>query len=205
MNARNYQKELDNLIKQRDGVAELPSLLLHCCCAPCSSYVLEYLSQFFRITVYFYNPNIYPAEEYTHRVDEIRRLVDEMPLKNNVDVIEGVFEPERFYEIVKGHEKDPECGERCSLCYGLRLQETAKIAQARHFDYFTTTLTISPLKDAHKLNVIGEQLAEQYGVQFLPSDFKKKGGYLRSIELSKIYNLYRQNYCGCVFSKRDSK
>ncbi|MCQ2192489.1 MAG: epoxyqueuosine reductase QueH [Paludibacteraceae bacterium] len=202
MNNRNYQKELDEVIKRQTGEQKVPTLLLHCCCAPCSSYVLEYLTQYFKIIVFFYNPNIYPATEYQHRVDEIKRLVDEMPAKHRVEVVEGVFDTERYYSCVKGHEKDKEGGERCTLCFNLRLEEAAKVAKERGCDYFTTTLTISPLKDAHRLNAIGEQLAAQYGVPFLPSDFKKKGGYLRSIELSKIYDLYRQNYCGCVFSQR---
>lgn len=201
MNNRNYQRELDNLIKSQVQKQEVPSLLLHCCCAPCSSYVLEYLTQFFRISVYFYNPNIYPAAEYDHRVDEIKRLVSELPVQHKVEVIEGEFDTQNFYAAVKGHEKDAEGGERCALCFNLRLESAAKIAKERQFDYFTTTLTISPLKSAAVLNEIGEKLGEQYGVAFLPSDFKKKGGYLRSIELSKIHNLYRQNYCGCVFSK----
>lgn len=202
MNNRNYQKELDAVIKANVEADKVPTLLLHCCCAPCSSYVLEYLTQFFRITVYYYNPNIYPETEYQHRVDEIKRLVSEMPAKNRVEVKEGPFDSSRFYSAVKGHEKDAEGGERCALCFNLRLDLAAQVAKEGHFDYFTTTLTISPLKNAHVLNEIGEKLGKEYGVEFLPSDFKKKGGYLRSIELSKIYSLYRQNYCGCVFSQR---
>lgn len=201
MNNRNYQKELDSLIKGQIETQKVPTLLLHCCCAPCSSYVLEYLTQFFRISVYFYNPNIYPASEYKHRVDEIKRLVAELPALHSVEVIEGDFDTQNYYAVVKGHEKDPEGGDRCALCFNMRLESAAKLAKERQFDYFTTTLTISPLKNANLLNQIGEELGAKYGVAFLPSDFKKKGGYLRSIELSKIYNLYRQNYCGCVFSQ----
>lgn len=202
MNNRNYQKELERLISRQVAEQKVPSLLLHCCCAPCSSYVLEYLTQYFNIIVYFYNPNIYPLPEYEHRVAEIKRLVSEMTLKNKVEVVVGPFDTDRYYSLVKGHEKDKEGGERCSLCFGLRLESAVKEAKARGVDYFTTTLTISPLKNAHTLNAIGERLGEQYGVAFLPSDFKKKGGYLRSIELSKLHDLYRQNYCGCVFSQR---
>ncbi len=205
MNNRNYQRELDNLINKQVETQNVPSLLLHCCCAPCSSYVLEYLTQYFCISVYFYNPNIYPAAEYSHRVAEIRRLVQELPALHKVEVIEGLFDTQTFYETVKGHEKDAEGGERCALCFNLRLEAAAKVAKERQFDYFTTTLTISPLKNATVLNNIGEKLGEQYGVTFLPSDFKKKGGYLRSIELSKIHNLYRQNYCGCVFSLNNQR
>lgn len=201
MNNRNYQKELDSLIKGQIETQKVPTLLLHCCCAPCSSYVLEYLTQFFRISVYFYNPNIYPVSEYKHRVDEIKRLVAELPALHSVEVIEGDFDTQNYYAVVKGHEKDPEGGDRCALCFNMRLESAAKLAKERQFDYFTTTLTISPLKNANLLNQIGEELGAKYGVAFLPSDFKKKGGYLRSIELSKIYNLYRQNYCGCVFSQ----
>lgn len=200
MNNRNFQRELDDVIRRQTEKQEVPSLLLHCCCAPCSSYVLEYLTQFFRVSVYFYNPNIYPPEEYTHRIDEIKRFVGEFHALNKVRVIEGEYDPQRFYETVKGHEKDPEGGGRCALCFRLRLEASARIAKEYDFDYFTTTLTISPLKNAAMLNAIGEELGNLYGVPFLPSDFKKKGGYLRSIELSKIYNLYRQNYCGCVYS-----
>ncbi len=197
---RNYQRELDALIEKIKAEDKTPTLLLHACCAPCSSYCLEYLSQYFKITVFYYNPNIYPEKEYTHRVDEIKRLISEMQFKNEVDFIEGRFEPEEFYSLTKGLENCKEGYERCFLCYRLRLEETAKLAKEKSFDYFTTTLSISPLKNAAKINEIGEELAEIYGVAHLPSDFKKKNGYKRSIELSKEYSLYRQNYCGCVFS-----
>ena len=200
---RNYQKELDSLIAENEKKGIVPKLLLHACCAPCSSYCLEYLSQYFSITVFCYNPNIHPAEEYSHRVEEIRRLIAESNYKNPVSVIEGSFEPEEFYSAVRGLEKEKEGGERCFLCYRLRLEETAKRAKELGFDFFTTTLTISPLKNAEKINEIGEELAEKYGVSHLPSDFKKKNGYKRSIELSREHKLYRQNYCGCVYSLRD--
>ena len=197
-----YQKELDKLTEQIKVSDKVPTLLLHACCAPCSSYCLEYLSQFFSITVFFYNPNIYPAQEYSVRADEIRRLVSESEYKNPVTVIEGDFNPAEFYEAVKGYEKEKEGAERCFICYRLRLEKAAQLARELGFDYFTTTLTISPLKNAAKINEIGLELAEKYGVSHLPSDFKKKNGYKRSIELSKEHSLYRQNYCGCVFSVR---
>ena len=201
MNQRNYQKELDKKIQQFEKEGKVPTLLLHSCCAPCSSYVLEYLSQYFEITVLFYNPNIYPPEEYSHRVEEERRLISEMPFKHPVHLIEGVYDPDEFYAIAKGLEKEPERGARCVRCYELRLREAGKAALEGGFDYFTTTLTISPLKLAQKLNEIGEQVGEELGVAYLTSDFKKREGYKRSIQLSQEYGLYRQDYCGCVYSK----
>ena len=181
----------------------MPKLLLHACCAPCSSYCLEYLSNYFKITLYFYNPNIYPESEYSLRTDEARRLISGMNFKNDVSFLEGDFNPKEFYECIKGLEKEKEGGERCFKCYRLRLENTAKLAKEMGFDYFTTTLSISPLKRSDKINEIGEEVAEIYGVKHLPSDFKKKNGYKRSTELSKEYGLYRQDYCGCVFSVRD--
>lgn len=204
MNKRNYQRELEQLIDNIEP-GRVPALLLHACCAPCSSYCLEYLSQHFSITVLFYNPNISPAEEYQKRVDEIRRLISELPAKNKISLIEGRYLPEEFYSSVKGLELEPEGGKRCPVCFELRLREAVLTAKKLGFDYFTTTLSISPLKDAEKLNDIGKMLSDEYGVAYLYSDFKKKNGYKRSIELSREYNLYRQNFCGCVFSKRDSK
>lgn len=195
----NYQKELDKVIMSLEG--RKPSLLLHACCAPCSSYVLEYLSEYFNITLFFYNPNITYTEEYEKRVNELKHLVQTMNLDSKIDIIEGAYEPEKFYEISKGLEKVPEGGERCFKCYEMRLREAAIVARERSFDYFTTTLSISPLKNAAKLNEIGKMLADEYGVEYLFSDFKKKNGYKRSIELSKEYNLYRQDYCGCIYSK----
>ena len=197
---RNYQKELDNIIAGHGQRREAPTLFLHSCCAPCSSYVLEYLSAFFRITVFYYNPNIYPAEEYEKRVEEQKNLIERLPSVYPIEFVEGAYDKERFYEMARGLEQVPEGGERCFLCYELRLRETARLAAERGFDYFTTTLTISPLKNAAKLNEIGGLLGEEYQTVWLPSDFKKKNGYKRSIELSKEYNLYRQDYCGCVFS-----
>lgn len=199
---RNYQKELDAIIEENRKSGKLPTLLLHSCCAPCSSYCLEYLSRFFRVTVFYYNPNIYPESEYRHRVAEQKRLISELPAAHEIGFIEGSFDPNEFYSAVKGLENEPEGGERCFVCYRLRLQKAAEAAKERGFDYFATTLSISPLKNAAKINEIGEDIAEKYGVKHLPSDFKKRNGYKRSTELSKEYGLYRQNYCGCVFSVR---
>ena len=198
---RNYQKELEKILCGIDPAAQRPRLLLHCCCAPCSSYVLEYLSGYFEITADFYNPNISPREEYRHRADELRRLIGEMPLCGPVTFEEGPYEPQRFLEAARGLEDCPEGGERCLACFRLRLEQAARRAKEAGFDWFTTTLTISPLKNAHALNEIGEALSTQYGVRFLPSDFKKKEGYKRSITLSHAYGLYRQDFCGCAFSR----
>lgn len=200
-NRRNYQRELEQTISQIED-KKIPKLLLHSCCAPCSSYCLEYLSEFFSITIFYYNPNIEPLEEYEFRVKEIERLLSEMPFRHPVSFIEGNWDNARYHETVRGLESEPEGGERCEKCFQMRLEEAALLAKKENFDYFTTTLTISPLKSAEKLNTIGESVAEKYGVNWLNSDFKKKGGYQRSIELSRIYELYRQNYCGCVYSKR---
>lgn len=199
----NYQKMLDETIRNRNG--KVPTLLLHACCAPCSSYVLEYLSQYFRITLFYYNPNISPEEEYVKRVGEVRRLLSELPVQYPVEFVEGRYDSFHFLEMAKGHEHDPERGERCRGCYRMRLEETAKYAKAGNFDWFTTTLTVSPYKNAQELNAIGEELAGKYGVRFLHSDFKKRNGSLRSIQLSRRYGLYRQNYCGCVFSKENRR
>ena len=203
MNRRNYQKELDSILEglARDG--RVPRLLLHSCCAPCSSYVLEYLSRYFYITVLYYNPNIFPPSEYALRVREQESLISRMDFVYPVAFLEGSYRPETFYEAVKGLEGEPEGGKRCEKCYELRLLEAAKEAKAGDYDYFTTTLTISPLKSADKLNEIGRRLGTEYGVAYLPSDFKKRDGYKRSTQLSKEYCLYRQDYCGCVYSVRE--
>ena len=201
-NNRNYQKELDRLLDDLAGAEKVPTLLLHSCCAPCSSYVLAYLSPFFRITDLYYNPNIEPFAEYEKRADELERLIREMPLPNPVSFIRAPYDPAVFHEAVKGMEDLPEGGERCFKCYELRMREAAKMARDGGFDYFTTTLSISPLKNARKINEIGERLEAVYHVRHLPSDFKKKNGYARSVELSGEYGLYRQNFCGCIFSKR---
>lgn len=201
----NYQKKLDELIAKEQKEGRVPTLLLHSCCAPCSSYVLEYLSEYFSITVLYYNPNISPEKEYEARVKEQRRLIAELPTKYPVSFLAGEYVPELFYAAVKGLEQCPEGGERCTVCYEMRLREAAEAAVAGGFDYFTTTLSISPLKDAERLNSIGKALAEEYGLSYLYSDFKKKNGYKRSTELSARYGLYRQDYCGCVFSKEEQR
>lgn len=199
----NYQLALDRELSLLSG--ERKMLLLHACCAPCSSYTIEYLSEFFDITLLFYNPNISPESEYTARARELERLVVEMPLKSEVEVVICDYDSTPFYDMAKGLEGLPEGGERCFLCYALRLEKTAKYAKDNGFDYFCTTLSISPYKNAEKLNEIGGELSEKYGIKYLYSDFKKRNGYKRSIELSKEYNLYRQNYCGCVFSKEKAE
>lgn len=199
---RNYQKELDRIIEENSKAGKIPTLLLHACCAPCSSYCLEYLAEYFSITVFFYNPNLYPADEYDKRAEEVRKLVSVLKAKNPINLIVADLDDKEFYSKVKGMEKLPEGGERCRKCFELRLEKTAELAKEKSFDYFTTTLTISPLKNARVINEVGEEMAEKYGVSHLPSDFKKKGGYKRSVELSAQFELYRQNYCGCVYSVR---
>ena len=201
MNKINYQKELDRIIAEQESRGVVPSLLLHVCCAPCSSYCLEYLSQYFNITVYYYNPNISIKEEYEYRLSEEIRYISEKEFLRPVSITESVYDPQEFFTAVRGLESEPEGGLRCRECFKLRLEASAKKARELGFDYFTTTLTISPLKNASLLNEIGEQMGQKYGVNWLPSDFKKKEGYKRSIELSREFDLYRQNYCGCVFSK----
>ena len=205
MNKKNYQKIMEDLIRENCTAGEAPSLLLHSCCAPCSSYCIACLAEHFHVTVFYYNPNIYPEEEYRKRVQEITRLVNSMDFEHPVKLIEGRYDPQEFFKMAKGLEDIPEGGERCFRCYRQRMEEAAKLAKEGGYDYFTTTLTISPLKNAAWLNELGQKAGELAGVRFLPSDFKKKGGYQRSIQLSKEYNLYRQNFCGCVFSKRESE
>ena len=195
----NAQKNMDALIENLNST---PSLLIHACCAPCSSYVIEYLSEYFHINILYYNPNISDAEEYNYRLSEEERLINELPVKNPVKLIKGEYNPEVFIDAVKGLENEPEGGKRCEKCFELRLREAAGKCKEIGADYFLTTLTISPLKNAEKINEIGNRIADEYGVKYLPSDFKKKNGYKRSIELSEEYNLYRQNYCGCVFSRK---
>lgn len=199
----NYQKVLDKTLENLKKEERVPRLLLHSCCAPCSSYVLEYLSEYFDITVFYYNPNIAPEEEYQERAGEQQRLLRTMSLSRPVSFLEGRYCPQEFYETARGHETDPEGGERCRRCFELRLEESARTAKAGGYDYFTTTLSISPLKNAAWLNDIGTRMGEQYGVPYLLSDFKKRNGYKRSVELSGEYGLYRQDYCGCVFSRRN--
>lgn len=200
MNKINYQNQLDRII-ENISPDNPPRLLLHSCCAPCSSYTLEYLSRYFDITVYYFNPNISPKQEFDKRFEEQKRLISQMPFKNRVTLVEGDYNYDDFLEIAKGLENVPEGGERCFRCYKMRLESTARLAKEQGFDYFCTTLSISPLKNSQKINELGFGLEEKYGVKWLPSDFKKREGYKRSIQLSKEYSLYRQNFCGCVFSK----
>lgn len=201
----NYQKELDRIIDDIKKTEQVPTLLLHSCCGPCSSYVLEYLSEYFSITVFYYNPNIYPSEEYWYRVEEQKKIIDATNAKNPIAMITGKYDVEKFYEIAKGLEYIPEGGERCHRCYELRLREAALIAKEKSFDYFTTTLSISPHKNSQVLNRIGENIAKEYGIYHLPSDFKKNNGYKRSVEITNSLGLYRQDYCGCEFSKLESE
>lgn len=199
MNKINYQKETDSVIESLNGT--VPTLLLHSCCAPCSSYTLEYLSRYFSITVFYFNPNISPKAEFDKRFAEQKRLIETLPSKNKISLICGDYNYDEFLNIARGYESVPEGGERCFRCYRMRLEKTAELAKQNGFDYFCTTLSISPLKNSQKINEIGFDVAEKYGVKWLPSDFKKREGYKRSIELSREYDLYRQNFCGCVFSK----
>ena len=206
MNKRNYQRELEKIIDEMPA-GQRPRLLLHSCCAPCSSYVIEYLSRYFDICLYYYNPNISPEDEYIKRSEELKRLVGSMDTEGAVEVKVAPYEPEEFYSMAKGLEHEPEGGARCMGCYELRLRKTAEYMLSvegteEAYDFFATTLSISPLKNAEALNSIGEAVAREYGLRYLVSDFKKKNGYKRSVELSEKYGLYRQDYCGCVFSKR---
>ena len=196
-----YDQLMEEALKTRASSQHVPRLLLHACCAPCSSAVLERLSPYLQITVLYYNPNIFPEEEYRKRVLELKRLIAETDYPNPVEAVEGPYEPERFFASVKGLEKEPEGGARCEKCFRLRLSEAVRAAKEGAYDFVTTTLTISPQKDVDLLNEIGEEEAEKAGVCWLPSAFRKKGGYQRSIELSKEHGLYRQDFCGCVFSK----
>lgn len=201
----NYSLRLEKTLKSLSLSGARPRLLLHSCCGPCSSYVLEYLAPYFDITVFYYNPNISPEAEFRFRAEEQQRLLAEMPLPSPVGFLYGEYEPEKFYALAKGHETEPEGGERCFSCYRLRLARTAEAAAAGGFDYFTTTLSISPHKNAQILNAIGGELAAEYGVAYLFSDFKKKDGYRRSCQLSQEYGLYRQDYCGCIYSKQEAE
>ena len=200
-----YKDILNKELSKIKEAGITPRLLLHSCCAPCSSYVLEYLTEYFDITVYYYNPNISPMGEYEKRIAEQKRLISEMKFKNSVSFIEGTYNHDEFISLTRGLENLPEGGERCSLCYEMRLEAAAQKAAEINADYFTTTLSVSPHKNTVKLNTIGLKLAMEYGVPYLVSDFKKNNGYKRSIELSTEYGLYRQNFCGCIFSKKEAE
>lgn len=199
----NYQVMMDEEIKKICDEKKVPTLLLHSCCAPCSSYTLEYLSNYFKITVFYYNPNISPFSEYEKRVLEEKRFISEFPSKYKISFIEGEYENDIYEALIDGKRSEKEGGSRCYLCYQLRLRKTALLAKEMGYDYFTTTLSISPYKNAKWLNEIGEALEKEIGVSYLHADLKKKNGYKRSIELSKIYGLYRQDYCGCIYSKKE--
>lgn len=199
----NYQKVLDEIINKNIKENNVPTLLLHSCCAPCSSYVLEYLSNYFKITILYYNPNISPIEEFNKRVEEQKRLISLLDTKYPVSFIEGNYDNDIYETAIRGLENEPERGKRCYVCYELRLRECAKLAKEKGYDYFSTTLSISPYKNSNWLNEIGSKLEKEYQVNYLYADFKKKNGYKRSIELSNIYHLYRQNYCGCIYSKKE--
>lgn len=205
----NFQQKLEGILEKINSENEkgkrAPKLLLHSCCAPCSSYVMEYLAEYFQITILFYNPNISEEKEYLKRVQELKRLIDEMQLKNPVSFMEGEYSPQEYFRAVKGLEHLGERSERCYACYKLRMDYTARIAKKNDFDYFTTTLSISPHKNADWINEIGQHLSGEYAISYLYADFKKRNGYKRSIELSKEYHLYRQDFCGCVYSKAEEE
>lgn len=201
----NYQKELEKIIKNNIEKNIVPKLLLHSCCGPCSSYVLEYLSQYFKITVFYYNPNIYPSDEYWYRVDEQKKIIDLTKAKYEIDMVCGQYDVDRFYKMVEGLENIPEGGQRCHKCYDMRLREAAIIGKREGFDYFTTTLSISPHKNSQVLNRIGEKIGEEIGIKHLPSDFKKNNGYKRSCQITAEHGLYRQDYCGCEFSQKEAQ
>lgn len=197
----NYQRELDRFLQD---LTEVPSLLLHSCCGPCSSYCLAYLSQYFAITVFYYNPNIYPSAEYEQRIAEQKAIIDHTRAKHPITFLEGRYDPRSYYQAVSGHENDAEGGERCHICYRIRLREAARVAAELGMMYLTTSLTISPKKDAHILNAIGRQEAQAVGVTYLNTDFKKRGGFQASVAITKELGIYRQDYCGCRFSMRKS-
>lgn len=203
----NYQKKMDEILKvvekENEQGKNPPTLLLHSCCAPCSSYVLEYLTNYFQITILYYNPNISEEKEYRKRVEELKRLLEELPAKYPVAFIEGHYNPDEYYKAVRGLEHLGEKSERCYECYKLRIDYAARLARENGFDYYTTTLSISPHKNAVWLNEIGQQLSDKYGIAYLYADFKKRNGYKRSIELSAQYHLYRQDFCGCIYSKAE--
>ena len=198
----NYNNTMLDIIKKEQESNNIPSILLHSCCAPCSSHIIDTLTKYFNITILYYNPNIEPYEEYLKRKEEEIRFIKEYKNINKLDIIDCDYDNDSYHKLVKGLENAPERGERCFKCYNLRLEYTAKKAKELDYDYFGTTLTVSPYKNSNKLNEIGEELSEKYNIKYLYSDFKKNNGYKHSIELSKIYNLYRQDYCGCIYSKK---
>ncbi len=203
-NKVNYQKELEKLINTTCKDGKRPVVLLHSCCGPCSSYVLEYLTQYYDILLYFYNPNIHPTEEYLKRLDAQKIVIEKMEFGNKVRLIEGSYEPECFFKTVKGLENEPECGKRCEKCIEMRMKKSVAVAKKYNADFFATTLTVSPHKDAVYINKLGENLENDLNISYLFSDFKKKNGYKRSIELCRIHDIYRQGYCGCVYSMAES-
>lgn len=200
----NYDKLLENLLKEIETKKETPNLLLHSCCAPCSSYIISYLTNYLNITILYYNPNIYPKEEYLKRKEEQIKLINNIPTKNKLNIIDCDYDNNLYEEKIKGLELEPERGKRCTICFNLRLEKTAQLAKEKHYDYFGTTLTVSPYKNSNLINQIGKDLEQKYNLKWLPSDFKKKDGYKQSIQLSHKYNLYRQNYCGCIYSKKEN-
>lgn len=197
----NYQELLDKELNNIKKMDKVPTLLLHACCAPCSSYVIEYLSNYFKITMYYYNPNIYPKEEYEKRLNELKRFIKQIKTKYSIDILDCKYDSNEYFSAIKGLEDLGERSERCYKCYEIRIRNTASIASKYNFDYFTTTLSISPYKNCEWINKIGIDFGVKYNVKYLFNDFKKRNGYKRSIELSKEYNLYRQDYCGCIYSK----
>ena len=203
MNPRQYQKELDKIIKNIDPSQPAPRLLLHSCCGPCSSYVLEYLTQYFSIVLFYDNPNIQPRAEYDHRLAEQKKVIAHIDAPHGIELREGIYDPSRYAKAVHGLTHLPEGSERCFACYRFRMEEAAALAKTLGCDYFATTMSISPYKNATRINEIGEEIAEQVGVPHLPSDFKKKGGYQRSIVLCREWDIYRQHYCGCIYSQRE--
>lgn len=189
-------------LKELSNIKEKQRILLHSCCAPCSSHVITFLSKYFDITILYYNPNISPIEEYNKRKEEQIRLINEFKKETNIDIIDCDYDNDIYEKNIKGYENCPERGARCTICFNLRLEKTAKMAKKNNYDYFCSTLTVSPYKNATLINQIGEELSKKYNIKWLYSDFKKDDGYKKSIELSKKYNLYRQDYCGCIYSKR---
>ena len=195
----NYSELCDNILT---NFTKKKKILLHSCCAPCSSHVISYLTNYFDITILYYNPNIYPYEEYIKRKNEQIELIKKIEKNNNINIIDCDYDNEIYNTLIKGLEKEPERGNRCTVCYQMRMEKTAIIAKENNYDYFCTTLSVSPYKNATLINEIGKRLEKEYNIKWLYSDFKKKDGYKKSIELSKKYNLYRQDYCGCIYSQK---